>query len=273
VSLLCLCPVVAGCGATESELEFPYKLKIADGNHLFVMGRHLGGDVILTWEKGDSVRIEGMAVYPSPRPPALPLPADVLEETYGRVPFIVGLVNEGTSWAEASDRYEARRRDLGTHAKEVYRKALDSGVSEEAASQVALDSLDISLFDPSFDIDVRPAAIIVRWKGLPGLSVFMLDQEPGEPRAKPDGPQAITEGDAMAFLKAVSGRLEGRTVGRWMEVFSTHHFTVSGAAVGKALDQIARSRPDSLAGGPLCDHDLALILKVNSLMSLPERDF
>ena len=202
-----------------------------------------------------------MAVYPVPSPPPKEIPETRLQEVYSEVPYVNDLVGRGVTWREAVRLYNSETRELEVEAMKRYFRVLDATGSSEVATRAAVDSLDTSLFDPDFDIEWEPGGITVKYEGMRWLADINLHQPAVLLPDSARRPPPVSEEDALAFLKAVAGRLSGDLGGSWMEVFSNHHFTLSGAAVRKALAQIEHSSPDSLADGPLCDRDLALILE------------
>ena len=61
------------CQVEVPDIEFPYVLRIAEGNVLFVHGHEYRDSVIFTYEPGDSLRMEGMAILPPPPFPSEPM--------------------------------------------------------------------------------------------------------------------------------------------------------------------------------------------------------
>jgi hypothetical protein len=262
ILFLCLCPSIAGCGSSEHPIQFPVSFEIAEGNHLFVMGRHFVGPVTLTWEPGDSVRVEGMAIHPVPEGPPREISEEELERIYGTVPFIVDLVESGATWKEAARSYNELRTGIEMDAIRRYGRVLWSSGSEEVATKSVVDSLDTSLFDPDFEITWSPGYVVVKWDGMWYQAEFRLHQEAKFPGARKRVREPISEDDASAFTRSIMHRLGGDLGGVRMEVFSTGHVTLSGAAVGKALNQIEQSDHGKLVEGPLFDPDLELILEM-----------
>ncbi|HVP58626.1 MAG TPA: hypothetical protein VMU02_11055, partial [bacterium] len=166
--LLSMSAAVADTGSpTQTEqLKFPYLLKIGAGNVLIVHGRQMSGSVTITWAAGDTVRINGVGVYPPPRVPPKQFSEQELADVYGKVPLVRDIVKTGATWHVAVAKYNERREDLGLRMNMLYWAVMDSTGSHGAAARAVLDSVDRSLLTPGSEPRVSRSSLIVDWDGM-----------------------------------------------------------------------------------------------------------
>jgi hypothetical protein len=275
-------------------VEFPYTLEIAPGNYLFVDGHEFHGEVVCTWEAGDSVRIEGIPVLPSRPAPRRERSESELMEKYGddafmleRVgegmtwsgalrekelwksyrsnPYISGRVDEGMTWDEAVGEYFRRLEETGDLANRAYWKVLEATGSKERAAAAALDSLDRTLLDPTFEPEVATTGMALRFVGQEELKMAFTYKPPWEMPTLEEL-QRVTPKKAQGLARSLALTL-GRQEGTWMKVISSQvgKMTFAGRAVSKALKQIEEGEKGRLTTGPLPERELKLILSVRGV--------
>jgi len=164
------------------------------------------GEVVLDWEPGDSLRIDGIAVFPSPPSRPRVFTEEELEKVYGEVPYVLERVRAGSTWTEAIDEYHARVEEVEGRLRRRYWEVRDSTGSHGEAMDAALECLDRSLLDPAVEPRSTGTGILLKWAGLRGEGVIMgLDKRPVE---KPRGPRVLTEAEAQHWARLIIRRLE-----------------------------------------------------------------
>ncbi len=248
------------CADKETALQSPCTIKIAPGNYLFVAGHEFHGEVVCTWAAGDTLRIEGIPVLPRRIPP-FTLSETRLEEIYGKVPYVLDLVQKGTTWHEAVDQYHQETRKVELTARRVYWRVRETSGSGKLASQAVLDSLDRSLIDPSVEPTAGYSEISFKWAGLPGTGSFLFGSTPPPPDSLRGRPWTLTEKRASEFLSTLAMDL-GNDPGPVMIVLAPGGLTLVGKAVEKALSQIEAAEKGESAKGPLHDKEMEAIIAV-----------
>jgi hypothetical protein len=229
--------VACGEGGQHGRAGLQYTLTIAPGNYLFIYGHEFHGDVACTLEPGDSLRIGGLPVLPRRADPPPVLSEEEIREVFDDVPFIQERVQQGETWARASEAYYERVAQMRESAKGVYSRELARTGSRELAMEAALDSLDRSLLDPTFELEVSGSQIKLRLEGLVvPRSYDLAAPASSAPAAK--SPRVATVPEAMEFLEGISGRLGGDLTAAVMEVLMGGDTRLVGAAVARALKQI-----------------------------------
>jgi len=170
-----------GCSAEQEDLgqylEFPYTIKIAPENRLYVHGHEITGEAVCTWAPGDTMRINGLAVLPTPRSPEKVIPEERLEEVYKGVPFVRLLVEGGSTWAEAVEAFSEKIDQLYLEAGNRYWDVLERTGSDELAVEAVLDSLDHALLDPESEPRVVNRRLMLDYTGL-GREAFDMRTRP-----------------------------------------------------------------------------------------------
>jgi hypothetical protein len=282
------------CDEDEDVVEFPHTIEIAPGNYLFVDGHEFHGEVVCTWEPGDSVRIEGIPVLPSrPMPRKEPSEAELmgkygddafmlervdggmtwkealrekeLWKSYRWNPYISERVDEGMTWDEAVGEYFRRMEETGDLANRAYWKVLEATGSKEKAAAAALDSLDRTVLDPSFEPRVATTGMALRFVGQEELQMAFTYKPPWEMPTLEEL-RKVTPKKARGLARSVARTL-GRPKGTWMKVISSQvgEMTFAGRAVSKALKQIEEGEKGRLTTGPLPERELKLILSVRGV--------
>jgi hypothetical protein len=240
---------IALCDGEEGDMEFPYILRIAEGNVLFAHGYEYRDSVAFTYEPGDSLRIEGMAILPSPPFPSEPMSEENLAKTYARVPFIVERVEEGLTWREASEEWYKERAKILLAMKQVYWGVLDSTGSHDKASAAALAALDRSLLDPDKEPTVGRTIARIPWEGSIGEFANMVRHPKGEKRSRyPEVTLERATGYAAGIIKCLDG-----TYGvPWVVVLERRgRKRLAGGEAEEALQQIELAWRGDFIKGPL----------------------
>ncbi|MFH1311654.1 MAG: hypothetical protein ABIJ00_00350 [Candidatus Eisenbacteria bacterium] len=149
----------------EPSIEFPYVLKIAPGNVLVVYGHVIRNEVLVTWEPGDSLRVEGLPILPKPSVPRIVLSEHGLAKTYGRVDYVRERVDSGYTWRQATDASFQKRHEEIQSARAVYATVIDSTGSHEKAARAVSNSFDRSLLRPGYEPVVTLTHTSVEWQG------------------------------------------------------------------------------------------------------------
>jgi hypothetical protein len=160
--LLVLCPALllpTGCGEEGEDIEFPYLLKVAAGNALIAHGHVFQSDVWCRWGPDDTLRIEGLAVLPSPVHPMPPLSEARLCSLYNEVPFVQGLIATGHTWRDAADAYNRRRAAFEESLQVAYWRTLTATGSEDSAVEAMKEAMDWDLVDPSVEPKYTPGKV------------------------------------------------------------------------------------------------------------------
>lgn len=258
VGVVLVLPVIGSAQVEVPEVEFPYVLRIAEGNVLFVHGYEYRDSVTFTYESGDSLRIEGMAVMPSPPFPSEPMSEENLAKTYASVPFIVERVEEGLTWREASEEWYRERTKIVSAMKQVYWDVLDSTGSHHGAKVAALEALDRTLLDPDKEPTVGRSIARIPWEGSLSEFVDMVRRPKGEKRPRyPEVTRERAAGYAAGTIKCLDG-----TYGvPWVVVLERRGRTwLSGGEAEEALQQIEWAWRGDFTKGPLDETGLREIL-------------
>ena len=258
--VLCLYPSFAGCGGSEPEIVFPYSLEIAEGNHLIVMGHHFTGTVVLTWEPGDTLRIEGIPVVPKRKLPERRPSEEELESLYGNVPYVMQLVDSGASWHDASASYGLVRGELSKTLERVYWDTVNETGSEDLALQAVWNALDWSLVDSTAVQKVSPRGVILVWKGMKHSHTIEFRDSHPDSFTKPP-PKHHSAKYVADWVKRLSGRLSGKKGGPWMEVIYPGRTSLGGKSVAEALRQFRDAADGKRTDGPLSKYEVELIIK------------
>jgi hypothetical protein len=253
--------LLVGCGSCQDEvpaIEFPYVLRIAEGNVLVVHGRVFRDSVTFTWEPDDSLRIEGLAVMPSPPVPPKTYTEERLAEIYGDVPFIVDLVGQGYTWDAAVEQYDVRILQIRSWMLETYRAVMDSTGSYEEAKKAVLDSVDRSLFEDGVAPWIGQFMIKAPWQG--GFVEYIPLKE-REPFTPPPEEIPSPREKAVRYTVSVSRWLGRRGATPWVTVVDRRGIErMSGENAREALNQIERAGWGESVEGPLDEFTLEEIL-------------
>ncbi len=171
-------------------VEFPYLLRIAEGSVLVVHGHDFRDSVWITWEYGDSMRVEGLPVVPPPAVPRKILSEGAYASIYGKVPYVRNLVDSGATWREAYQAWSEERGRIKRSMVRLYNEVIDSTRSREAAIQAVKTAIDRSLLEPGARIEVTSQYLEVTWQGVPREHVMCSNFTPLE------GPLLPVERDA-----------------------------------------------------------------------------
>jgi hypothetical protein len=302
VGLVVLVVVVLGvvivlrgrCDEGEDVVEFPYTVEIAPGNYLFVDGHEFHGEVVCTWEAGDSVRIEGIPVLPSRPVPRRERSESELMEKYGDDAFMLERVGEGMMWKEALREKELMQRYRGVpfvekevdkgatwheavnaYNREVdkvidgvdmaYWEALVAGGSKTEAMQAALDSLDRSLLDPAAEVKASESGMSIQFEGRPGrISFFFPDKPPWEMPTLEEL-QRVTPKKASYIIRSISSCTSQTRTACMQLVSRTAHISLYGGSVTKAVKQIAESKGGTISDGPIPEREMKRILSARGV--------
>jgi hypothetical protein len=252
------------CDDGKELVEFPYVIKIAPKNILFVDGHEFHGEVLCTWEPGDSLRIEGIPVLPR-RPPPIPGQPKRTEEDfrrqYGEVPVVLELVEAGATWREAAKAYSRRIEKFVDDAKRAYWKVLEATGSEELAVQAVLDSVDRTLLDPSEEPRVFPSGMGFRLQGRRGGYSVAFGEKPPWEMPTLEEIQKVTHEKASEYTRGVARHL-GNTRTACLEVPAAGLTVLGRGVVKRALRQIEEAEKGNMVDGPLPERELKLILMV-----------
>jgi hypothetical protein len=291
VSVIGLVVLRGRCDDSKGLVEFPYVVRIAPQNVLFVDGHEFHGEVVCTWEPGDSLRIEGIPVLPRRVVRGEPT-EDELRQEFGRIPFvlecvdggmswgeavrenklrqqysgnrfIVERVSEGMSWDESVDEYYAGIEETGDSANRAYWKVLEATGSKEMAAQAALDSLDRRLLDPSFEPRVSTGGMVMRFLGQQEYSMAFTDKPPWEIPTLEEI-QRVTHEKASDFMRRVA-RHVGETRTACLEIPTAGRTAFGRDVVRRASRQIEEAEKGNMVEGPLPEEELKLILMVRGV--------
>jgi hypothetical protein len=243
------------------DIAFPYVLWIAEGNVLFVHGHEYRDSVVFTWEPGDSVRIDGMAVLPArPRPPRVPRDAELIR-AFGDVPLVVLMVESGATWQEAAGEYERRMHRSIRLATRRFWEVFDSTGSYETAGEAAVKSIDRSLLDSERETKmIGRKMMIVNWEGLlPDMRLDLSER----PFVGPLPEREITHRKAAGLVRRIGPPLDGTLGSPWVVVIDHGgEMIVSGETAGEAIRQVESARRGETTEGPLHMDEIEEILKV-----------
>lgn len=273
---------------SEGLVEFPYEIEIAPQNVLFVDGYEFHGKVTCTWEPGDSLRIEGIPILPRrPRPREL-YPSEErvqkkwanepfvrqcvekgmtwheavreyeLSERYGQVPFVKQLVEQGRTWAAAVHEYNKRIEEITSASNRAYWKVLLSTGSKELAAQAALDSLERTFVDPSFEPKASAYGMVVKFQGYPVPHSIAFSEKPPWEMPSLEELQRVTRKKASDVARRLQRYLS--QTGTQALMVGSGHLELGGGVVEEAMRQIEEGRKGRLVEGPLDERELKLIL-------------
>jgi hypothetical protein len=240
------------------DIEFPYVLRIAEGNVLVVHGRVFRDSVTFTWAPDDSLRIEGLAVMPAPAMPPKTYTEERLAEVYGDVPFIVDLVDKGYTWDAAVQQYDVKILQIRSWMLATYRAVLDSTGSHEKARKAVLDSVDRSLFEDGAAPWIGESMIKAPWAG--GFVEFIPLKEP-EPFTPPPEEIPSPKEKAIRYTVSASRWLDRPGATPWVAVVDRRGIRgMSGSNAYEAIDQIENAGRGEFVDGPLDEFTLEEII-------------
>ena len=257
-----------GREAKES-VEFPYAVRIAPQNMLFVDGHEFHGEVVFSWEPGDSLRIEGIPVLPRrPLPEALRQPElseEFLRRRYRRVPFVMERVEQGRTWGEAVSEYRPVKSAICREIDETYWRLVESTGSHDAAALALLDSLDRGIVDLLVDPQVFSWGMNVLLKGDSAMVSVAFGDEPPWERPTLEDIQRVTYEKASDFTRGMARNLSDITV--TCLVVAPGRTDFGRGVVNRALKQIEEAEKGNMVEGPLPERELMLILMVRGVNS------
>ena len=261
LSMVLVALVLPAKGSAQVEtqgIEFPYVLRIAPGNVLIVHGRVYRDSVTITWEPGDSLRIEGMAVLPAPAIPPKVISEERRAEIFGDVPLIVAMVDSGTSWKDALNEYRRRCLEIRSAMLDTYWAVLDSTGSQEAAADAVLNTVDRSLFADGAALRINESCIRAPWQD--GATEHIPLERPHRPDPQPErllGPRE----KAVRYTESIARRIDHRAKGHWVVVVDRRGWAgMSGAQAREALKQIEMVEGNKFLAGPLDEFTLEEIV-------------
>ncbi len=250
-----------GIGDFRRSLDFPYTIKIAPENRLYIHGYEITGEAHCTWAPGDTMRINGLAVLPTPRSGSgrKVLSEGTLESLYKDVPFIAGLVEAGSTWAAASRLHSEKKSQLCLEAGNRYWDVLERTGSDELAARVVLDSLESDLLDPDYQPTVRNRTLLWKVRGRPEES-FMMSERP-DFEAATRGRGIPSERGARSQLTTFARMLESERKLWVIVVRGSSETLLGGSNAEKALRQIEEAlQTGRVPTGPLSQHSVEEIL-------------
>ena len=240
------------------DIEFPYVLRIAEGNVLVVHGRVFRDSVTFTWAPDDSLRIEGLAVMPAPAMPPKTYTEERLAEVYGDVPFIVDLVDKGYTWDAAVQQYDVKILQIRSWMLATYRAVLDSTGSHEKARKAVLDSVDRSLFKDETALRITESSIWATWEGTGTERISLKEPEPFTP---PPEEIPSPKEKAIRYTVSASRWLDRPGATPWVAVVDRRGIRgMSGSNAYEAIDQIENAGRGEFVDGPLDEFTLEEII-------------
>ncbi len=153
-------------------VKLPLEFQVPEENYLYLYGKRIE-HVQLTLDPGDSLRLNGIPIYPRAVPaPNYPMPSDEkLHARYKDVPYVQALLERGATVQEAADSFEKECMRVFGGLRKAYGEALESTSSPEAAARAAFGKLaDIDqngLVDWERTPNVAGTSIEIPWKGRP----------------------------------------------------------------------------------------------------------
>ncbi len=161
-----------------TECEFPLSVTIAEGNELILTfdgsddsdsTSFLPGESVIVDVIDDVVYVGGHIYYPRPETVHIP-DYDFLRYTYGGEPFVLEHLSDDSdaSWLDAVNTYNNYKQSLRNAARWKYTLAIDNGLSESNAADVAADFLrEYPLIFSSVEVvpDGNRKALLLRFIG------------------------------------------------------------------------------------------------------------
>ncbi len=257
--VISLAGVAAGNGSGE-EIEFPYLLKIAPGNVLIVHGHDFRDEVWITWEPGDSLRVEGLPILPLPPVPRKVLSERGLAEVYGTVEHVRDLVDSGYTWRQATQAYLRERSDVRRSMVHLYEAVLDSTGSTDKAAGAVAEFSDRSLLEPGTKPVVTRTSIIVSWQGSVTEHIML---KPASGQERTEFPEVSEEDQAKIKTRDLAAWLDGRRTGTYV-VLKSHRGTnvFAGDAARSAIDQIEKAKEGNIGEGPVDKRELERVIEM-----------
>ena len=239
------------CGVVdfETEIEFPYRFRMVPNHVLIVHGRHIEGEVELDWERGDSLRINGIAVIPFPPSKRREFSEEELRRVYGEVPFVLELVEAGSTWTKAVEEYLHEVDRTISRLERRYWAVRDSTGSHGKAMEAALEALDRSLLDPAVEPRSTGNGILLKWAGLRGEGIIDLRVRPVEKVRKR---KELSEAEAQHWAKMIIMRLEPvNSAPRVVVVSRKGVFFFDSKESREAIRQLEAAKRGIVTEGPL----------------------
>jgi hypothetical protein len=239
-------------------VEFPYLLRIAEGSVLVVHGHDFRDSVWITWENGDSMRVEGLPVVPPPPVPRKVLSEGAYASLYGKVPYVRSLVDSGATWREAYQVWSEKRKEIERSMVRLYNQIIDSTGSHEAAVRAVDAAIDRSLLEPGARIEVTSRYLEVTWQGRPREQVMCSTSTPLE------GPLLPLELDAERMRSSARRLAFFLAPPRKSPAFVNWNPRGFGAGGGQeAIDQLEMAKRGVKVDGFMDYTELERIFRVN----------
>jgi hypothetical protein len=247
-------PLSAKSQVERPDIEFPYVLRIAEGNVLVVHGHVFRDSVVFTWRPDDSLRIEGMAVMPAPPVPPKTFTEEELSESSRNVPFIADRVKQGSTWREARNEFRRACLQVESEMLETYWAVMDSTGSPELARQAVLGSVDPSLFADGTVPRITQSSIRVTWQNHMTQRIPLGKREPFRP---PDDEVPSPKEKAVRYTVSASRWLDRQGATPWVAVVDRRGIAgMSGSEAFEAIHQIEMAGHGQFVEGPLDEFTL-----------------
>jgi len=264
-ALLSVSTGVALADEVEEEITFPYLLKMAPGNVLVVHGHDFTGEVWLTYTPGDSLRVEGLPIYPLPPDPPRVFSEMQLAKAYGKVDYVQDLVDSGYTWHQATDAYNQKVNAAIGAMLDLYESVLDSTGDTKQAETAVVDSFDRSLLEPGTEPFVSSSSIIVKWQGsmTEHISLKHIRERGREPRSFPWAKAKTEEDIAEVKARTLIHWLDG-TMGDNLFVLKSPRGTCifGGDDARRAMAQIEEAKRGNVMEGLVDETELRRVIGV-----------
>jgi hypothetical protein len=187
-----------------------------------------------------------------------------LWKSYRSNPYISGRVDEGMTWDEAVGEYFRRLEETGDLANRAYWKVLEATGSKERAAAAALDSLDRTLLDPTFEPEVATTGMALRFVGQEELKMAFTYKPPWEMPTLEEL-QRVTPKKASYIIRSISSCTSQTRTACMQLVSRTAHISLYGGSVTKAVKQIAESKGGTISDGPIPEREMKRILSARGV--------
>jgi hypothetical protein len=263
--VVCLASFLPAASVEHKDaIRFPYLLTIAPGNVLVVHGHVFRDSVLITREPGDSLRVEGLPIYPLPPVPRKVISEHGLAKIYGRVDYVRELVDSGYTWWQATEKYFRKMGETVRSAQAVYKTVIDSTGSHEKAAQAAVDSFDRSLVEPGTEPVVTRTSVIVSWQGSVTEHIMSRRRRSDDRPVLEEIFGKSTEEDIVRLkVRELATWLDGRRRGTYFVLKSPRGTSIYGGKTAlKAIAQIEEAKRGNITDGPVDEREIRRVIGV-----------
>jgi hypothetical protein len=258
------------CYATDSlepgrvpELMLPVTFTIAPGSYLFVNGQQVDASVTLSLGSGGELYANGIQIEGPHQRSERRHSEEALAKYFGEVPLVREEVRQGSSWADAYEKWAKERDRVITLAWDHFKALRAEGRTQEeaarAAEDIGMEADTAGIFKHPGGIEIGDgAALTARLIGREDEFHIMINVARAAERT-PEEEANRSRGRAKYLFELLR---DDKTPAFIQITFPGGGRSLVGEIVASAVDQLDRARksPGQYPSGPLDQRELRGIL-------------